>query len=39
VYFAQGEYQPGTKDGDALLAHELAHTVQHPRSGGSRWSA
>jgi hypothetical protein len=28
VYFAQGEYQPGTKDGDALIAHELAHTEQ-----------
>jgi hypothetical protein len=28
VYFAQGEYRPGSKDGDELLAHELAHVVQ-----------
>jgi hypothetical protein len=28
VAFSQSEYQPGTPEGDALLAHELAHTVQ-----------
>jgi hypothetical protein len=28
VYFAQGEYRPGTTGGDELLAHELAHTEQ-----------
>ena len=28
VYFAQGEYKPGTADGDKLIAHELAHVVQ-----------
>jgi Domain of unknown function (DUF4157) len=28
VYFAPGEYRPGTADGDRLLAHELAHVVQ-----------
>ncbi len=28
VYFASGEYQPGTKDGDSLLAHELTHVTQ-----------
>jgi hypothetical protein len=28
VAFASGEYQPGTLIGDALIAHELAHTVQ-----------
>jgi hypothetical protein len=28
VAFAQGEYQPGTLIGDALIAHELAHVVQ-----------
>jgi hypothetical protein len=28
VYFAQGEYNPGSADGDRLIAHELAHTVQ-----------
>jgi hypothetical protein len=36
VYFAQGEYQPGTASGDKLLAHELTHVVQQrgaPTSG------
>jgi hypothetical protein len=28
VYFGEGEYRPGTRDGDALLAHELTHVVQ-----------
>ncbi len=28
IAFAPGQYQPGTPAGDALLAHELAHTVQ-----------
>lgn len=28
IYFAPGRYRPGTRDGDALLAHELAHVVQ-----------
>jgi hypothetical protein len=28
VAFAPGRYQPGTVEGDALLAHELAHVVQ-----------
>jgi outer membrane protein OmpA-like peptidoglycan-associated protein len=28
VYFAAGEYRPGTNDGDALLVHELAHVAQ-----------
>lgn len=28
VHFGAGEYQPGTPDGDHLIAHELAHTVQ-----------
>jgi hypothetical protein len=28
VAFARGEYRPGTVTGDALIAHELAHTVQ-----------
>lgn len=28
VYFAQGEYSPGSSDGDKLIAHELAHVVQ-----------
>lgn len=36
VYFAQGEYNPGTSEGDLLIAHELAHVVQQrgaPTSG------
>ena len=28
VYFARGEYNPGSADGDRLIAHELAHVVQ-----------
>jgi hypothetical protein len=28
VYFAKGEYQPGSADGDRLIGHELAHVVQ-----------
>jgi hypothetical protein len=36
VYFAKGEYSPGSADGDKLIAHELAHVVQQrgaPNSG------
>jgi len=28
IYFGSGEYKPGTPDGNALIAHEVAHTVQ-----------
>jgi hypothetical protein len=28
VFFARGEYRPGTAGGDRLLAHELTHVVQ-----------
>ena len=28
IYFAHGEYRPGTPDGDELIAHEVAHVVQ-----------
>jgi hypothetical protein len=28
IAFAPGEYQPGTPEGDAILAHELAHVAQ-----------
>jgi hypothetical protein len=28
VYFAKGEYNPGSDSGDRLIAHELAHVVQ-----------
>lgn len=34
VVFAPGRYQLDTLDGQALLAHELAHTIQQ-RSGGT----
>ena len=36
VYFAKGEYRPGSGDGDKLLAHALTHVVQQrgaPTSG------
>ena len=36
VFFASGEYRPGTSEGNSLLAHELAHVVQQrgaPTSG------
>lgn len=36
VFFASGEYRPGTPTGDELLAHELTHVVQQrgaPTSG------
>jgi len=29
IVFAAGAYQPGTSAGRALIAHELAHVVQH----------
>ena len=28
VFFARGEYNPGSAAGDHLIAHELAHMVQ-----------
>ena len=28
IYFASGQYAPGSQAGDRLLAHELAHTLQ-----------
>jgi len=28
VHFGAGEYAPGTPDGDFLIAHEVAHTIQ-----------
>jgi hypothetical protein len=36
LYFAKGEYSPGSSGGDQLLAHELSHVVQQrgaPTSG------
>jgi hypothetical protein len=37
VHFGAGRFEPGTDDGDRLIAHELIHTVQQrdaPASGG-----
>ena len=28
IFFASGEYRPDTPDGEALIAHEVAHVVQ-----------
>jgi hypothetical protein len=28
IFFAQGEYRPGTPDGNQLVAHEVAHVLQ-----------
>ena len=36
VHFAAGQYAPGTKEGDRLLAHELTHVVQGQKSGVQR---
>jgi hypothetical protein len=33
IAFAPGQYRPGTPIGDAMLAHELAHTLQQEPSG------
>jgi hypothetical protein len=35
VYFAGGEYSPGSAAGDRLIAHELAHVVQQRGSSAS----
>jgi hypothetical protein len=35
VAFGAGEYKPGTMLGDALIAHELAHTIQQSGAGES----
>lgn len=33
--FGNGEYKPGTMLGDALIAHELAHTIQQSGAGAA----
>jgi hypothetical protein len=33
IFFRRGEYQPGSADGQRLLAHELTHVVQQNGSG------
>ena len=32
IFFRQGEYEPGSKNGQELLAHELTHVVQQKSS-------
>lgn len=32
IFFARGQYQPGTSEGKHLLAHELTHTIQQGHS-------
>jgi outer membrane protein OmpA-like peptidoglycan-associated protein len=32
VFFASGQFRPSDRDGRRLLAHELAHTAQQPRT-------
>src|SRR5262249_48672852 len=36
VHFNAGQFQPGTKEGDKLIAHELTHVVQGQKSGVHR---
>ncbi|VVB72521.1 Uncharacterised protein [uncultured archaeon] len=31
IVFGAGQYMPGTREGDRLIAHELVHTVQQSR--------
>jgi hypothetical protein len=32
IYFEKGQYEPGSRKGEHLLAHELAHTIQQKAS-------
>jgi len=36
VHFGAGQFAPGTKEGDRLIAHELTHVVQGQKSGVQR---
>lgn len=37
IYFGHGQFRPGTKEGDKLIAHELTHSLQQRAvSGASR---
>lgn len=35
IHFAAGQYDPASKEGQRLLAHEVAHTVQQGKAGTS----
>jgi len=39
VHFGAGQFAPGTKEGDRLLAHELTHVVQGKNAGVQRKKA
>lgn len=39
IFFRQGAYQPGSRDGQELIAHELAHTVQQGAATVQRFPA
>lgn len=39
IVFGQGRYQPHSRGGERLLAHELAHVVQQQMPGGSQAGA
>ena len=36
IYFNQGKYNPGSPDGDLLIAHELTHTIQQGAVDGNK---
>jgi hypothetical protein len=36
IHFNAGEFAPGTREGDRLIAHELTHAVQGQRAGVQR---
>ncbi|WP_427160120.1 DUF4157 domain-containing protein [Aliinostoc sp. HNIBRCY26] len=38
VFFRQGVYEPGSRGGQELLAHELTHVVQQSESTDGTWS-
>ncbi|QKW08717.1 DUF4157 domain-containing protein [Streptomyces sp. NA04227] len=35
IFFREGTFQPGTQEGQRLLAHELLHTIQNPHGSGA----
>lgn len=35
IFFGQGRFAPDTRDGNRLIAHELAHVVQQQRGGAT----
>ena len=37
IYFQDGKYRPDTEEGNALLVHELQHTIQHKNGADNRY--